>query len=162
VATCLIVASIGHECSLHFHTRRVQVCIYPVASHLEGSISNASSDLIHPIMSYFLSRDISMLFQSRGFFDRGSMSFFLKGGDCFPKWGELSLRGRNIFRGQVFYCFLYALICLLFWSLIPKGEKFMDQTKPKLSNTKNHQFIILWPFNQFITFQVVAYNRFRT
>jgi hypothetical protein len=59
--------------------------------------------------------------------------------------------GSYPFRGQVYYCFMYALICLPFRCLIPKGEKFVDQSKPKSSNTKNHQF------KNFMTFQLV-YN----
>jgi hypothetical protein len=98
------------------------------------------------------------------------MSFFLKWGDFFSTWGELSFRaslatlffqGISIFLREIgsfslvkmelpnlplggeiflefFQCFLFTLIYLPFWCLIPKGGNFMDQSKPKLSNTKNH------------------------
>jgi hypothetical protein len=83
-----------------------------------------------------------MLFLRRGFFDRGSMSFSLKGEIAFPNRENFLLGGEILFRGQAFNCFLYALSCLPFRCLIRKGEKFVDQSKPKLSNTKNHQFVI--------------------
>jgi hypothetical protein len=43
-------------------------------------------------------------------------------------------------RGQASNSFLYALICLPFWCLIPKGEKFVDQRKPKYIKYQNHHF----------------------
>jgi hypothetical protein len=51
-----------------------------------------------------------------------------------------------MFGGQLFYCFLYALTCLPFQSFIPNGGEFMDQSKPKLSITKNNQFKFSMPF----------------
>jgi hypothetical protein len=62
--------------------------------------------------------------------------------------------GRTLFLGflesKSFISFLYALTCLPFQSLIPKGEEFVDQSKPKYIKYQDHHFKILRPFNWFV------------
>jgi hypothetical protein len=45
---------------------------------------------------------INVLLLSKGFSDRGSISFSVKGGEYISTWGELSFRESNLVRGKVF------------------------------------------------------------
>jgi hypothetical protein len=84
-----------------------------------------------------------MLFLSGEFSDRGTMYFSKKGGECFSKWGELSFRGIIFLEGKSFIA-SYMLYHVFLFGLIPKGRFFLDQSKPKLSNTKNHHFNLFY------------------
>jgi hypothetical protein len=77
------------------------------------------------------------------------MSFTSKGGLLLHMGRTFLLRDKSFLEGKPLIRFLYALSCLPFRCLIPKGEKFVDQSKPKLSNTINHHFKI------FMTFKLV-------
>jgi hypothetical protein len=83
---------------------------------------------------------INVLLLSKGFSDRGSISFSVKGGEYISTWGELSFRESNLVRGKVFKLLPIWFYKSSFSMFDSKGGDFVDQSKQKLSNTKNHQF----------------------
>jgi hypothetical protein len=83
------------------------------------------------------------MFFLSGSFRHGEYVFFHKRGDCFPNWGEHSFKGRNLFRGQAIYCFMYALSYLLGVCFIAEDPKerehlrqILSEAAPKLTPIK--------------------------
>jgi hypothetical protein len=103
---------------------------------------------------------IFMCFSYLESFPTVGVCLLYKRGDCFSKWGELSFRGRNLFRGQVLLLLPIWFNMSSFLMFDSKGGEIYGQNKPKFIKYKNHQFKILWPTNWFIIFQMVAYGWF--